>query len=1075
MVRPFNGGIFIAILGVALSALTNHAHASQHCSQPVAQIVSSFGTVQYLPASTQAWQAADLNLSICAEDSIRTGAESRAALVFLDTDTVLRIDQNTQLTVRTPPDERRSLLDLLIGSLHFFSRTPRALEVQTPFVNAGVEGTEFFIRVTDDRASLVVFEGGVRASNDLGEVILADNQAAEVVAGQAPALRVVARPRDAVQWTLFFPPVYTDPVSPALSALLRDTAGLLAAGQVEEASVALEAAPETGDVLALRTIIAVALNEREQAFELGRQAVAKSPNSAAAKIALSYAQQAGFDLEAARDTVREATNQQPDDALAWARLAELWLSLGDLRRALEAAETAAALAPGLSRTNMVLGFVFLAQIRTAQAKEAFEKAIALDSQDPLARLGLGLAKIRDGDLSEGRQDIEIAAALDPNKSLLRSYLGKAFFDEKRAPLDADQFALAKKFDPNDPTPWFYDAIRKQTENRPVEALQDLQKSIELNNNRAVFRSRLLLDEDLAARSAGLGRIYTDLGFGQLALVEGFKSVNADPGNHSAHRFLADTYAALPRHEIARVSELLQSQLRQPINITPVQPQLAESNLFIVEGSGPSGPSFNEFNPLFARDRIALQASGVVGNNSLAGDDLTVAGVEGRYSLSAGQFHIETDGFRENNDLQKDIYNVFGQVRLSHYTSVQAELRTKDFDRGDLQLRFDPDNFSSIFRQEDDIDSLRFGLHYIFSPNSDFIANISFQSGKFKSLFPEISEVTIDDDGFTGEVQHLYETPNIRFITGLGRVAVDRKTTLQVLFFPLPPIVDRPDIRHNNAYLYSHIDFPQDVTLTLGASGDLFEGETVDTDQFNPKFGLIWTPVPATTVRAAAFRTLKRTLLSDQTLEPTQVAGFNQFFDDREGTDAWRYGIAIDQRLSAELFAGGEFSKRDLEVPGLDLLTSDVIRKDFDEYLGRAYLNWTPHPWWALSAEYQYEEFTRDLALLGPEDFTELETHRFALGAGFFHPSGLRANAKATYLDQTGEVGDSFGIGDIVPGDDQSWVVDASLGYRLPKRFGLITLGAKNLFDDKFKFQDTDPGNPSIAPERQIFFNMSLFF
>jgi hypothetical protein len=104
----------------------------------------------------------------------------------------------------------------------------------------------------------------------------------------------------------------------------------------------------------------------------------------------------------------------------------------------------------------------------------------------------------------------------------------------------------------------------------VEALQDLQKSIELNDNRAVYRSRLLLDEDLGARSASLGRIYNDLGFQELALVEGWKSVNVDPSNYSAHRFLADVYAALPRHEIARVSELLQSQLLQPNENSPQQ-------------------------------------------------------------------------------------------------------------------------------------------------------------------------------------------------------------------------------------------------------------------------------------------------------------------------------------------------------------------------------------------------------------------------------------------------------------------------------------------------------------------------
>jgi hypothetical protein len=73
----------------------------------------------------------------------------------------------------------------------------------------------------------------------------------------------------------------------------------------------------------------------------------------------------------------------------------------------------------------------------------------------------------------------------------------------------------KEFDAKDPTPWFYDAIdaiRKQSISRPVEALQDLQKSIELNDNRAPCQLGLLLDEDLAARSASLARIYHDLGF-----------------------------------------------------------------------------------------------------------------------------------------------------------------------------------------------------------------------------------------------------------------------------------------------------------------------------------------------------------------------------------------------------------------------------------------------------------------------------------------------------------------------------------------------------------------------------------
>ena len=271
---------------------------------------------------------------------------------------------------------------------------------------------------------------------------------------------------------------------------------------------------------------------------------------------MSYAQQARFDLEGARENLKKAVELDPQNALAWARLSEIWASFGELGRALDAAKKAAALEPNLSRTQTVLGYAYLMRVNTKDARAAFEKAIALDSADPLPRLGLGLADIREGKLGTGSREIEAAASLDPNNAIVRSYLGKAYYEEKRTGLDEREYNVAKELDPNDPTPWFYDAIAKQTTNRPVLALHDLQRAIELNDNRAVYRSRLLLDADLAARSASLGRIYSDLGFQQLALVEGWKSVNTDQTNFSAHRLLADSYAALEefnaRHTRTRV-------------------------------------------------------------------------------------------------------------------------------------------------------------------------------------------------------------------------------------------------------------------------------------------------------------------------------------------------------------------------------------------------------------------------------------------------------------------------------------------------------------------------------------------
>ena len=530
---------------------------------------------------------------------------------------------------------------------------------------------------------------------------------------------------------LYLPPGET-PVGVAGDArfLAYRASQMLSVGRVDEAKADIDQAlridPNFSDALALQSIIAVVQNEKEKALNQAQKAVAADPQSATAQIALSYARQARFDLEGARTSVEAAVKLDPENAIAWARLADLQASFGELGKALEAAKKAESLAPDLALTQTVLGFALLTQVNIDESMAAFEKAITLDQAAPLPRLGLGLAKIRKGDLEEGGREIEIAAGLDSSNSLVRSYLGKTYYEEKRIPLDEREYQIAKELDPNDPTPWFYDAIAKQTTNRPVEALHNLQKAIELNDNRLVYRSKLLLDSDLAARQSSLARIYNNLGFQQLGLVEGWQSVNTDPSNFSAHRFLSDSYAALPRHEIARVSELLQSQLLQPINITPIQPRLAESNLFLISSQGPSTAGFNTYNPLFNRNQAVMQAGGLVGSNSTWGAEGVVSGIYDKLSLSAGYTRFETDGWRENADQNDKIANIFAQYELTYKTSLQAEYRYRDTQKGDLALRFDPDSFYSNLEEEDETNSIRFGLRHSFTPGSIFLGSFIYQ-------------------------------------------------------------------------------------------------------------------------------------------------------------------------------------------------------------------------------------------------------------------------------------------------------------------------------------------------------------
>jgi len=58
-------------------------------------------------------------------------------------------------------------------------------------------------------------------------------------------------------------------------------------------------------------------------------------------------------------------------------------------------------------------------------------------------------------------------------------------------------------DPNDPTSWLYSALDHEQHNRINEAIRDLEQSQELNDNRSLYRSDLLLDQDRAVRSANV--------------------------------------------------------------------------------------------------------------------------------------------------------------------------------------------------------------------------------------------------------------------------------------------------------------------------------------------------------------------------------------------------------------------------------------------------------------------------------------------------------------------------------------------------------------------------------------------
>ncbi|HEV8646611.1 MAG TPA: tetratricopeptide repeat protein [Burkholderiales bacterium] len=1098
---------FITTSGIPAFA----ADVSAACSSPVARVVSIQGSIEVLPAHQKDWsKVTRLDTPLCEGDRLRTGALSRAAL-FIQAETLVRVDQNTSISVSQTAEEtlveftQEEVLPAAAGAYscgagYFITRFPRKFKVNTPHLNAAVEGTEFQVAMRCESTELSVFEGKVLAEGAAANVFpaqsISSGQVLTIGGSEPPAIKLLVKPADAVQWVLYYPPLSDATAEADLppteqcrslptplnqTCLTQRAEVLLRLGRVEEAqrdvdeAVALD--PVLGDGNALRAIINIARNDKASAIEAGTAATTASPNSFRAWLALSYAQQASFELEKSLESARKAQALEPNSSVTNARVAELLMSLGRIKEAEVAARAAVDANPSESRAHTVLGFVRLAQLKTSDARTDFLNAIERDSSDPLPRLGLGLAIIRDGNLADGREQLEIAVALDPTNSLLRSYVGKAYYEEnskERDQLAATQFELAKQLDPNDPTPWLYDAILEQSQNRPVEALEELQRSIVLNDNRAIYRSRLLLDEDRGARGASLARIYQDLGFDQLAVVEAAKSLAVDPGNYSAHLFLADAYVQYPRTQIARESEYLQSQLREPLSFIPLPPLRSESNPLstslpsgVARAMGVTGTTLNDFSSLFDRQGMLFSFDGIVAEEGTNAQQFVVSALGDRLAVQLGGGRFETNGFSENRDFTQDAYDVLVRAHLSTTLSVQAEQRWSQIERGGAFFAYDP-GMVSPFRLREIGQTTRLGLRYRVDEKSDFVLSVIRQTYDFN--FDNGAELTSAAD--IGEVQHMRSGASWTVVAGVGfldgnRAGVDGD--------PLPGSY------YKNGYLYGYLrDASSRLQLQLGASFDSYSQEDVgDYGIVCPKLGVIWTPAASTTIRTAVFRNAKPAFIVGHTIEPTQVAGFNQFFDDADGAISWRYGVGLDQQLPLGIRVGGEYSERYIETPAL------LNYYNWLERQGRLYFYWPIKRLFgpdsifklsgALTAEYQQELLQRPEDNTGFEGIVSLRTQYVPIGFAVFPGGGTSLQIRATYVIQQGQLQQGVGT-TLFPVEGHFWVTDIAFAYRFGSVRGVqLSVGVSNLFDRQLPYVDPAAASPRLTRERVGFARLALQF
>lgn len=1095
-----------------LSGLVPVLHAEERCGDWAAQLESVEGRVEWHSHQNAQWQTAAQGFVFCYGDRVRV-VEQRAAL-RLANETLVRLQENSLVTLL--PEEKGFWFELLEGAGHFLSRTPKQFTIKAPYLNAAVDGTEFVVSAYPQTNQVAVLEGNVRVNNSFGEVRLQDGMQTHASAATAPNPAQTIRLRDAAEWILYYPPLIVQLTAPravegfiinerygdALDSLLQNdltaesttlAASLaLNSGQPTRAEQllqqALDSNPQQPDALALKALRTLINGDNQSALQQTRSLLQAYPNNASVLLAHAYALQSQGEIEEALEINQRAQTLAPDNLFVLARTAELELSTGNTRAAQKLIDRALKQAPQHSRVNTLAGFIALNRFATGKARNYFQTAIKTNSSEPLARLGLALALIQQGKIERGREQMEMAVLLDPGSSLLRSYLGKTYATQNQNAWADTQYQLAKNLDPNDPTPWFYEGLQKQQQGELIAAVGSFQKSRELNDNRAVYRSRLYLDNDSASRAASVGRVYNALGFTQRAIELGSKAISESPGEHSGHRLLAEAYAEEARYESLRASERLQATMLQPFGTKPLPLGLSETGLLVISGAGPADFGINEYNYLFTKEGFRGDGSAAYGSQNTRAYDLNFGGYGNRIGFDIGHYRYGSDGFRENNDVDYSISSLITQWAPADLLNVQGEIIDRQDITGDLGLGLDPDAYSSNLRKDTHKRSYRVGANITLRNRGKILASIAKTDGKLltQDLYTETEGKKVN----TTEISYILQTEVLQIIGGVSY----SKLQVDTYDSDLGQIVYEEEQTVDEYYLYTTTNLT-DYGLSIILGSDFYRDDTdiiLNNDgiqnknrrQALPKIGLSWKPFESVEIQTGKYETFSRQLSTQTTLKPTHIYSFPQIFDGTNGTHYTGLASNIIFTPTSNLTLGMAVTDHKLMEPTLSEGDSTIFTsRNIEDSLKSAYINWYASRKISIDARYLKESTSREADPSSRDPFFPINFNtttiklkiNYSLGSTLFSIS-----ANNIHQNYATEGVPEFGF-PAISENNSFRTVDLSVKNKFLNSSCSIDLSINNIFDKKFQFAnfniytapEPEPRTIKLTPERTIQLSLTL--
>lgn len=136
---------------------------SGFAAAPLGNISSLIGTAQVYSVQRNVWKPAKMGQALYANDTLRTGAESRLEVKSVNGG-FIRIDENSLIILAPAKDGQKVTLagGKVWANMRKIVGTQRKFEVYTPTATASIRGTVFRVNAgTDSATDVLVYQGKV--------------------------------------------------------------------------------------------------------------------------------------------------------------------------------------------------------------------------------------------------------------------------------------------------------------------------------------------------------------------------------------------------------------------------------------------------------------------------------------------------------------------------------------------------------------------------------------------------------------------------------------------------------------------------------------------------------------------------------------------------------------------------------------------------------------------------------------------------------------------------------------------------------------------------------------------------